>query len=302
MSWHDNVSGFSVAHFVGPAVPIAHARRGHPDGVGDLIPGGGAQVEDLGLSSTASGSPTLRDVSGTVESVGSVRAAARLCQVSPGVISRWIAAGRIGSPPWTEAELQNALEAADRSRLRRRSIQHGTASGWTAGCDCEHCAAAHAEARRKATRAAARAAVPSEVRDHFLALLEEGWPFAEVCQTVGLTAERVWTLARLDHDWAKQLDEVLMATRRPDLVHGRARDYLKGCRCPECRHANRVRLKRVAAEPAKSWAEDAVIYGDPPAATVCVRCDEPICHEQAAGKVPGIDCRGWAHSACLPPN
>jgi len=185
-------------------------------------------------------------VDGGDDLVHSVRRAAAATGVSPTTVRAWIDQGRLGEPPWTFGQLLAVRDAPDPRAGRRRGVHsaHGTEARWVAGCNCDLCAAENRRNARDHVRAKAQARLPPETRAALLDALAAGKPFKQALAELELTHFRVWGLARHDPAWSTALDEVLMSTRRRDLIHGTPYAYFQWCVCPDSRAVQRKRLKR----------------------------------------------------------
>src|SRR4051812_24185529 len=100
------------------------------------------------------------------------------------------------------------------------TARHGTSAGWHTGCRCTHCRRAHSDTQRAYGRARAQKRLPVELRQQLLDAIYAGEPFPTTLRDLGLTANRVWGLARTDTEWSTALEAALMASRRDDLQHG----------------------------------------------------------------------------------
>ena len=107
------------------------------------------------------------------------------------------------------------------------------------GGRCEVCRADHILERAEARRQEIDTHIlPRAKRLDLVGALWSGTHLEEACAGVGLTANRLWTLARSVPGLAEVVDEALAATRNPYLTHASEYTYRKyRCRCPQCRAA-----------------------------------------------------------------
>lgn len=159
--------------------------------------------------------------------IRSYREAARLLGSSASRIEGLVRRGRLPPPPWREVDLRKAGEVG-----RVRS-EHGTVSRWRAGCDCDQCSDAHNTEIREMRRDR-REEMLAEVWPGFLADLRSGVLYREACEDFGLPPTGLRRMIRHSPELVSQLDDALMEGRDPDLRHGAATAYRRGCRCPEC--------------------------------------------------------------------
>lgn len=166
--------------------------------------------------------------------ITSYAAAARKAGVSARTISDWVTRGVLSAPPWTRRELTAA--ARKRTATKPQSAEHGTASRWRAGCDCDACRDAHNRDSRDRRRAG-RGDALAETWPLLLEAVAAGVPLGQACANVGLAAASLGRVLRPHPDLRAQLDAALMDGRDPDTDHGTQGAYRAGCRCPECREA-----------------------------------------------------------------
>jgi hypothetical protein len=124
------------------------------------------------------------------------------------------------------------------------NVRHDTNAGWYAGCRCDPCRQARNGVERARGRAKAQQRLPAELRQKLLDGIYAGQPFRQVLRDLALTPSQVWDLAKIDDQWASQLEAALMATRCDDLKHGTTAAYVRGCVCSECREYQRLRMAR----------------------------------------------------------
>lgn len=163
-------------------------------------------------------------------------AAARLAGVTPMTIRLWVSKGWLlpAGEGWTAAQLRRAAEAGRQSSGRGSTAEHGTASRWRAGCDCDACGAAH-NLDTQQRRREARQAWWVQRTEPLLKRLAGGGDYGHVLADLEVTAAAVTARRRTDPSFAQALDEALMTGRDPDLRHGTAAAWKRRCRCPECR-------------------------------------------------------------------
>lgn len=166
--------------------------------------------------------------------------AARLLGVTPMTVRRWISTGLLAEPPWTRRTLRVAARLATRRRETHgsppigSSAEHGTASRWRAGCDCDACRAAHT-GDTTSRRAAARATWWAQREAAFLDDLASGATYREALEAQEISANAVAARRRRDPTFAARLWDALEAGRDPSLEHGTSGAWRYGrCRCREC--------------------------------------------------------------------
>ncbi|WP_369383228.1 hypothetical protein [Streptomyces sp. cg36] len=169
---------------------------------------------------------------------------------------RWAAGGHFGEGSedrvgvhdagrrrvWTGRELLAAVAAprpVQDHQDREKSTTWASGCRQGDGCDCiDHHNEDTAQHRRAFREAFVEQVFPAQARADLLKILAAGNPLPVGLAWVQTPPARMWAYARTHPAWGRNLDEALMASRDPNLHHGREHTYrVYGCRCPDCRTA-----------------------------------------------------------------
>lgn len=174
------------------------------------------------------------------------RAACAVAGVQPGTLRRWIENGFLGAdPPWTVSELraQTYRSQSAGRRTAKGDAPHGTLARYSRGCSCDLCRAASAERQRDRNKANVEAGLPAELRERILTLVSRGALLKEAAADAGVSTLKVLNGASRHPDWGQRLWAALDANRPAGWRHGHHNAIQRGCRCTECRHAQKAQRR-----------------------------------------------------------
>jgi hypothetical protein len=154
---------------------------------------------------------------------------------------------------------------------------------WRGGCRCDQCRRKHADRARTLGRARAQKRLPVKLRERLLDAIYAGQPFRKAVRDLGLTANRVWGLAKTDEAWSGRLDAALTATRREDLRHGTTPAYVL---------APRVGTLRLQSPCFRTSGRSCKCSWSAVPGTLCTRSQEPISVSRQRARVSGIEQKG----------